>query len=213
MVNSCRWTGLAVTSLLVIAGSGCSTGPTPLTPAQIARHIDSLLVATKSQARWRVLDAAEYGPAYGVSPATVVVTTRSGPHHWHGFMWRSALPAGFVTDSVYAIVAYSDNSLTDVLLVEEAFQSNSPPTTFASLVTNDTVSVTDAAATLTQTLTSTGGDCVLASGLSTYTEPPQPGKCALATFTGSFTGTFPAASVEFQTVSIASQSFVGIWSQ
>ncbi|HTD61811.1 MAG TPA: hypothetical protein VK679_14265 [Gemmatimonadaceae bacterium] len=213
MVNFFRWTGLAVSSLLVIAGSGCSTGPTPLTPAQVARHIDSLLVATKNQARWIVVDVAEYGPAYGVSPATVVVTTRSGPHNWHGYMWRYVLPLISTPDSVHAFVAWSDNSLTDVLWAEEVFPPDSQPIISVSLVTNDTVSVTDSAATLTAALASTGGDCVLASGLTTYTEPPQAGRCALATFTGSFAGTFPAATAEFQTVSIASQSFVGIWSK
>jgi hypothetical protein len=172
------------------------------------------VAATSSSDRYPLLIIAEYGPAYSVSPGAVAVTTASGTKAWHGFVYRSLNPAGVVpADSSYAIVAYSDNSLTDILWAQANFESNRQISTSVLLVTNDTVFVTSATGTATLSLASTGGDCVLVSGLTIYTSQPQQGRCLFATFTGSFTGTFSTTNVEFQTVSIPTQSFVGLSTQ
>jgi hypothetical protein len=215
MLKPFRGTILAVYGSLVLSACDSSTSPAPLTPAQLARHIDSMAVAaTSSSGRYPLLVIAEYGPAYSVSPRSVAVTTRSGTNTWHGFVYRFRAPAGVVpADSSYAIVAYSDNSLTDILWAQAIFESNTQIGTSVLLVTNDTVFVTSATATATLSLASTGGDCVLVSGLTIYTSQPQQGRCLLATFNGSFAGTFSTSNVEFQTMSIRPQSFAGLSTQ
>jgi hypothetical protein len=203
---------LAASGVLILVDCGSSTAPTPLTPAQLARHIDSLAVKAEYGSRYPMLSIAELGPALGVSPTSIVVTTGSGTHTWHGFMYRSVPPKGVSpTDSVYAIVAYSDNSLTNILYAQAAFQYNRQHTIVEMVV--DTAYVAVSTATSTVTLTSTGGDCALVAGLTNYTASPQPGECVLASFTGGFSGTFSTTNTEFQTVSIGVQSFPGLSKQ
>ena len=200
---------LAVSSLIILGGCGSSTGPNHFTPAQIARHFDSLETATSvTSPRYPLLYVAEFGPAYGVAPTEVQVTTGSGAHTWQGYMWSGASLSA-PGDTEYEIVVYSDYALTDVLLAEiNLSNTGRVSSAFAEMVA-DTVFLYQGSGSGTGALGSIGAPCALTPGLANITVQPHTG-CVLATFTGSLTWSFPGANPEFRTISIGSQTFAGL---
>lgn len=202
MANLSRRAGLAATMLLI---AGCdSTSPHGVTPAQLARHIDSLSAKT-GQFGSVILNYLELPPALGASPVPVTVSTTSGSHAWEGFMFKTYLPG---VDSSYSFVAYSDYALTNVIAAELMF-INGQVVPSAQLVSGDTLSLGGGSGTITGTLTSTEGACVRATGLHEIAIVTR--TCQLATFSGSITWTWLSSpGVEYQSISVAPQSFNGV---
>ena len=200
---------LAVYGSLVLSACGSSaTGPHAPSPAQIVRHIDSLMIATHNGSRFELLFVALDGPAEGVAPIAVSVTTASGPQRWQGYILKYAGSVASA-DSNFDLIAYSDYALTNVLWVEKRYFSAQNVTTAANLLADSTTLFTQGSGTMTASTVSTGGSCQVASGLDDPSVLP-PGTCNLATFTGSLTWSFPGASAPFQTISIATQTFAGL---
>jgi hypothetical protein len=199
---------LAVCGSLILSACGnSSTGPHAPSPAQIARHIDSLMIATRNGSRFELLFVALDGPAEGVAPITVSVTTASGTQQWQGYILKYAGSVASA-DSNFDLIAYSDYALTNVLWVEKRYFSAQNVTTAANLLTDSTTLISQGSGTMTAMTVSIGGSCQLASGLDDPSVLP-PGTCNLATFTGSLSWSFPVTG-EFQTISIASQTFSGL---
>lgn len=197
--------------LLILSACGSSTGPARApTPAQIARHIDSLSVATRNGNRYELLYVAENGPADGVAPVTITVTTAAGSHQWQGYIMKYAGSVASA-DSNFDLVAYSDYALTNVLWAETRYYSAQSITTAVNLLTDTTSLITQGSGTMTAATASTAGPCQLAFRLENYPSLP-PGTCNLATFTGSLSWSFPVSG-EFQTITIASQTFTGLTDQ
>ncbi len=123
MLKPFSGTILAVYGSLILSACGnSSTGPHAPSPAQIARHIDSLMIATRNGSRFELLFVALDGPAEGVAPITVSVTTASGPQQWQGYILKYAGSVASA-DSNFDLIAYSDYALTNVLWVEKRYFS------------------------------------------------------------------------------------------
>lgn len=153
---------------------------------------------------------AEIGPAYGVAPSEIVVTTRSGSHKWHGYVWSGLLDPESRADSQTMVVAYSDYALTDVLVAQIYYWRTGPsPSVAINVATKDTVYVPEAAGSQTISLVSKGSACTPTPGLANIGANP-PTSCALATYGGGVSWSLTGAGTEFQTISIASQSFNGL---
>ena len=84
-----------------------STHPTAtvvVTPADFARHIDSLYAATGNTNRQTFLTYLEYAPAFGATPTVVRLSPGGVEQIWKGYVWEDVAGA----DSTSVLIAYSD---------------------------------------------------------------------------------------------------------
>jgi hypothetical protein len=204
---------VVVSATLVAASCSSSTAPaSSLSPAQIARHIDSLAVEATSLDgyRWEFLVELEGPVAYGAAPVAFDVTTRSGSHEWHGYVSRlSQLSSG---DSAFIIFAYSDYAMTNVLLAAVTY-TNGQPVGHVSLLASDTVPIVGGSGTVTGATRSTGAACGTTTGLQWGPPVPSAGTCSLGTFDGSVSWTLPTATganADFQTLNVGLHAFNGV---
>jgi hypothetical protein len=200
-----RRLALATAAILAIGACGGSTAPPePLTPAQIARHIDSLWAGSGSSGRGGYLLTAELGPALGAAPTSVILVTPAGDEVWQAFTYRCQGCGS--ADSTYALVAYSDYALTSILVatVQYETQQGSPHVVQAVSILTDTSLLSGGSGTLTLAATATGSACVLATGLQANFSQYATG-CSLATFSGGLTWSFSTTAVQ-----IRSQTFNGV---
>jgi hypothetical protein len=168
-------------SALVLALAACGgssntvTGPQTPTPAQLASFFDSIYAATiaagtsaDSALALNVVYLLESTPAYGGSRSTFVVTTATENQTWYGFTYEYINVDG---DSGFETIAYSDNSLTNVLATGVNYSNSDADTsTFADLYQDQFATRTDdSAATYTASVTSGGTSCGLQSGLAAET--------------------------------------------
>jgi hypothetical protein len=208
---------MALAAGLAACGSSSATGPKNLTPAQLATYYDSSWQAdfakhtlSDSAAGLYTVEFLELVSAFGGSRATVSVTTGSGTQSWYGFTY--GVYAG--ADTGVVTVAYSDNNLTNFLVVESENENNSQ---FAEMFTGRfTAEAEDSVATVTSTLNSVGSSCSLQSGLVAdtlyYNSIASDYTCQLANFTTSASVVFPAAADfgSLQTVSFSNLGTNGI---
>ena len=220
MPNRSLCAGL-VAAVATLAACGDSTAPHAVSPAQLARHLDSLSVAAETElnqgGRTEFLGQAEGPPANGVASVTVTVTTVSGPHAWQGFVskYSGSKIFGPVYDSIYVLFAYSDYAMTDFLVAQTTY-FHSYPALSQIWVLADTALVAGGSGTFSMETTSTGAGCTpmpMLSDLKNYGFVGSYTACALASFSGALSWTIPTASGEtadFATVRISSQGLRGI---
>jgi hypothetical protein len=218
MLNCYGRTSLAFAAILLGACSN-SSGPHAESPAQLARYIDSLRLSAPTSARASYLGAVELGPALGAAPVNVTVQTATGSQVWRGFVWKCTNPAAcFQYDSGYTLVAYSDDSLSNILIASEFYLSDPyNPTqlqlSLSVLPANDSIisgGSGNPANTVSISMTSTGSQCVAAS---IFQNPDQQwaSNCNLGTFEGRVSWTIPGAQrPSFASIQIAQQAFNGV---
>jgi len=129
---------LAATTL----ACGSATAPPPaLSAAQLVAHFDSLALectASHFPAWCAFVNVVKSGPAGGIVPSRVHITTSAGAGAWYGFVLRSfgtSVTPG-VVDTSYEFVAYDDLSLRHVVFVE---LENAHTRPFAFLVADTTL--------------------------------------------------------------------------
>jgi|HubBroStandDraft_2_1064218.scaffolds.fasta_scaffold23494_2 hypothetical protein len=137
-----------------------STHPTAtvvVTPADFARHIDSLYAATGNTNRQTFLTYLEYAPAFGATPTVVRLSPGGVEQIWKGYVWEDV--AG--PDSTSVLIAYSDATVAMGLFL---LQSNNQASGVGLLV--DSVLTTVTTSTFSITSGAPHGACTLATGLT-----------------------------------------------
>jgi hypothetical protein len=190
MPNRSFCAGLAA-ALITLAACADSTTPHGVSPAQLARHFDSLSVTADSgqfggAVRSQILGAVELAPALGASPVSVTVTTPSGTSAWQGFLYEfgpGSIMGDPPNDTGFSVVAYSDYNLTHVIWANVFYEGNQVYQG-VDMVAGDTVVQGGGSGTITAARTTMGGPCVVATG---YQNPFAHfgANCSLATFQGS----------------------------
>jgi hypothetical protein len=157
-------TSLLAGLIVVAACSGdAPVGPTFATPADFARHVDSLFQASMDSGfdRQTFLTYLEYPPAFGATPVAIGVAVKGGgTQHWNAYVWQDIGPSGF--DSATILVAYSDPSAKNGFFL---YQNNGGPGGAIELISDTTVIAVNS----TQFSISHGvpsGACTEASGLT-----------------------------------------------
>ncbi|HTA72727.1 MAG TPA: hypothetical protein VK733_00580 [Gemmatimonadaceae bacterium] len=207
MVCQFRYGTLAIATLLAIACGDASNPGAPQSSAgsALARHMDSLVVAAKSNPRdslWAAtIEGAEYVPAYGGTPTSVTVSTDSGTQTWQALILEEASPGA---DTAYFLWAYSDTAFTKVLITGARDVPNVIPGIVSLLILNDTTVVSSIGYAVVTT-TSVGGSCTFTSGLVNITNTFAAGSCNLGTFTGALHIAFGGDSI-----AIAAQPMAGV---
>jgi hypothetical protein len=196
-----RWGGAIAVAAIVGCGGGAvaSHGPRP---AQLARHFDSLAAVERDGNRVFFLTEMEIAAAYGAAPVAVTVTTHEGTQVWQGFMAKFTAMAP-PHDSAYAILAYSDDTLTNALFARLHFRGGGRTHPEVWMLTGDTVFTTGGSGSMTGETVARIGTCVTTPGLQNGPTDMMIG-CELRQFTGSLTWAFPTTKVV-----IAPQSFYG----
>jgi hypothetical protein len=145
----------------VAAACACSsTHPTAtvvVTPADFARHVDSLYAATGNTNRQTFLTYLEYAPAFGATPTVVRLSPGGVEQIWKGYVWEDV--AG--PDSTSVLIAYSDATVAMGLFL---LQSNNQASGVGLLV--DSVLTTVTTSTFSITSGAPHGTCTLATGLT-----------------------------------------------
>jgi len=207
MVRQFRSGTLAIATVLAIACGDASNPGAPQSSAgsALARHMDSLVVAAKSNPRdslWAAtIEGAEYVPAYGGTPTSVTVNTDSGTQTWQALILEEVSPGA---DTASFLWAYSDPAFTKVLVTG----AHEGPGTIANIVSllilNDTTVVSSVGYTVVTT-TSVGESCTFTSGLVNIPNTFAAGSCSLGTFTGAVHIAFGGDSI-----AMAAQPMTGV---
>ena len=214
-MTTCVYRGALAALALLATGCGDASAPhqTSTAGSALARHMDSLVVAAKSNPRdslWAAyLGSAEAVPAYGGTPTSVVVTTRSGTQTWQGFILEGLSQS---PDTAYVLWAYSDDAFTDLLTALLVVMPHGVTLPTVYLIANDTVVVSGFGG-MAAAATSVGDACSFTSGLQIIPNPPAAGSCQLGAFTAtlkvSFRGAIgPIAALD--TLAIGPQSLNGV---
>jgi hypothetical protein len=213
MPNRYVGAGLALVTLAV-AACGDSTAPHPVTPAQLAQHIDSLVRSSPAY-RSSLLGLAVGPPASGVSPVPVVVTTRSGAHRWQGFVSEYVDKPNTGWDSVFVMYVYSDYDFTNFVYAD-AYYLGQREATMHVWVLSDTTFLAPGSGSLSLGTVATGGACspvrVPSESYFIGSESVE-SPCVLATFTTAVTWSFPnatGAAADYQTVTISPTQLHGM---
>lgn len=194
---------LAAALVIVTATAACggdSTGPVATT--NLALHFDSLFAAAKATSasdtsfnfRANALSDLELPAAFGVTPASISMTTASGTESWKGFVFEEVLTNnGTPQDSGRLFIAYRD---ADAHTLIETVVLADGSLVATSLMANDTVVVNASSSAGSITQTSTGTSCATPpTGLTNpvITTAAQ-ATCVKATYTAALTLTFPETS-------------------
>jgi hypothetical protein len=194
---------LAAAVAIVTATAGCGGDSTaPVAKVNLALHFDSLFVAAKSISasdtnfnfRANALSDLELPAAFGVTPASISMTTANGTESWKGFVFEEVLTNnGTPQDSGRLFIAYRD---ADAHTLIETVVLADGSLVATSLMANDTVVVNASSSSGTITQTGTGASCdTPPTGLTNpvITTAAQ-ATCVKATYTAALTLTFPATS-------------------
>jgi hypothetical protein len=209
---------LAATSVAVACSD--STGPTPLTAAQIAAHFDSLAVQAIAQSdtnsafgtRGLVTTLIELPAALGALPATVSVTTANGVESWKAYEILAITAPGATTDSSFAVLMFRDADAHTALI---AFFDSTGTINEGGLITGDTIAVNPIDHNGSTSLTSVSTACATPS---TSLVNPQLGfigigDCTLAQFHTSLDLTLPTTSgldAALTTISFSNATMNGV---
>lgn len=218
-----RLARLACSALLVgvaaCGGSSSPTGPTTPTPAQLAAYFDSIYSArlakgttADSTIAGRVRDLLEFPPAFGAVRSTLTLSTTGGAQTWYGFTYGS-----LGADTEFVTVAYSDTSLSNVLLIYDEYD-NSGQTIYTPIYTrfltdpSDSNTIGAYTGTTSATAGSFGPACTMVPGLaaaSTF-QSFDLSTCLSATFTVTLNATYVAATLgPLATISFSNAGFTG----
>jgi hypothetical protein len=204
VITPIRWAALAAATVL---GTGCGDATSPhQRSSALARHIDSLVIAARSNHRdslWALyLEGAESVPAYGGTPTSITVTTHAGTQTWQGYVLTEISTP---VDTAYVLWAYSDETFSH--FVAALLQHD--PSFFAApsvyWVSTDSLVMTGGVA-MNASTTSAAGGCSLTSGLQNYQKLP-PGSCSLGTFTVQLRAPFPSG---LDTLTLGPQQVNGV---
>jgi hypothetical protein len=209
----------ALVLCLTACGSDGAVAPKGPTPAASAEFFDSIYAAylskgtpTDSGAAYIVASVLEFAPAYGARRSTVQVTTAAGVQNWPAFTFAAAYDA--FNDSGFTTIAYSDDGLTNVLLIAQE-EVGGTWSGYAELYQDSlrTFSYTSTVSGVARLL-SVGGACGPQAGLraeAIVITRSESLSCRSATYNISATVEFqPAAGLgALQTVSISNASFDG----
>jgi hypothetical protein len=133
------------------------TAAVVVTPADFARHVDSLYAATGNTNRQTFLTYLEYAPAFGATPTVLRLSTGGALQFWKAYVWEDV--AG--PDSTSVMIAYSDATVAMGLFL---FQSNNQGSGVGLLV--DSVLTTVTTSTFSISSGAPHGTCTLATGLT-----------------------------------------------
>ena len=215
MLNAYARAGLALAGM-ALAACGDSTAPHAITPAQLARHIDSLASAAWADAqvgRPYFLSQTEGPPGNGAWPVSLAVSTTFGSQTWQGFVLKYAhdtLAFGPQYDSIYVLFAYSNYAMTNLIVAQTTYFHGDVTPLVQAWVLTDTVAITGGRTTNTfETLTSDPG-CHLISGLKNYGAVGRYSTCNLGTFNVGVSWFLPQAPPGFEAVTIVPQHVNGI---
>jgi hypothetical protein len=208
VITQFRFGAIAMATALAMACGGDASAPLPpQMPAgsALARHMDSLVVAAKSNPRdslWAAwLEGAEYVPAYGGAPASVAVRTDSGTATWQALVLAEMYPG---QDTSYFLWAYSDSAFTKLLVTGSVVVPEGLAGVESYLIVSDTL-VAIGSASPVITTTSVGDSCIFTFGLVNIPNVFAAGSCVLGTFTASVNVVFAG-----DTVAIAAQPVTGV---
>jgi len=212
---------LAATLVILTATAACggdSTGPVAI--KNLAVHFDSLYVASKALSssdtnydiRTIALSDLELPAAFGVTPASLAVTTATGPESWKGFVFEEVMTSGGTpTDSGRFLLAYRDSDahalIFTVILADGSLSGT-------SLLANDTIIVSPISVSGSITQTAVGASCPAPpTGLSNpVIATAAQATCVLATYSATLTATFPESSgvdAALSQLSFAPTTFAG----
>jgi hypothetical protein len=200
-IQSALRSALAAALVTLTAGiaacGGDSTGPV-LTP-NLALHFDSLYVAAKALSagdstydfRATALSDLELPSAFGAAPATIAVTTATGPESWKGFIFQEVmLHNGAPVDSGRFLLAYRDADAHTLIATVLTANGTLVGT---SLLANDTLVVPASSTSGSITQTATGAAC--AAPPAALTNPviatASQATCLLATYSATQSASFP----------------------
>jgi hypothetical protein len=152
----------ALIALAGIAAAYACSGSHPtativVTPADFARHVDSLYAATGNTNRQTFLTYLENAPAFGANPTVVRFSAGGALQFWKAYLWQDV--AG--SDSTSVLIAYSDATVAMGLFL---LQSNNQGSGVGLLV--DSVLTTVTTSTFSITAGAPHGTCTLATGLT-----------------------------------------------
>jgi hypothetical protein len=217
-----RHAGIALAaSVAILTACGDSTAPHPVTPAQLARHLDSLSRAADttegSGGRYIFLSQAEVAPANGASPVPVTVRTKSGAQTWQGFVMKFADTLAFTTgyDSIYILFAYRDYAMNTYLVAQTTYFHGDGALAQIWVISDTSFASAGGqygSGTNTFAMSALSSPCSLISGLKNYDWPDD--GCNLATFTAGVLWNLPnvgGETADFATVTIAPQAYDGIF--
>jgi hypothetical protein len=168
---------VAIGSMVAACGKGDAAGPTvTVTPASVARHVDSLYLATGNTDRQEFLTFLEIAPAFGANPAVVRVTVGGSLQFWKAYVWDDVAGA----DSTSVMIAYSDPAVAMGLFLS---QSTTGGNGVALLVDSVLTTVTTSSFSITHG--APHDTCTLATGLTNpaLVTAEQNLTCDPATFT------------------------------
>jgi hypothetical protein len=187
-------------TIVLAACSSSSTSPSPITPAQLAEHFDSIYSAdlaagtpAESIAAQYVAGYIEVAPAFGGSEGSFTSSSTS----WMG--------VGLIVadqeeeDTVYLAAVYPNRNLQTVVLVALEISNGTVVDSIALGTTNGFQSyVDDSTISGSASLTSVGNVCTEQSGLAAGAALTffvgSGATCALAKWTQSFVVMFPGAA-------------------
>jgi hypothetical protein len=148
---------LAGVAAVCACSSAHPTAAIVVTPADFARHVDSLYTATGNTNRQTFLTYLEYAPAFGATPTVLRLSTGGALQFWKAYVWEDV--AG--PDSTSVMIAYSDATVAMGLFL---LQSNNQGSGVGLLV--DSVLTTVTTSTFSITSGAPHGTCTLATGLT-----------------------------------------------
>ena len=148
---------LAGVAAVCACSSSHPTAAVVATPADFARHVDSLYAATGNTNRQTFLTYLEYAPAFGATPTVVRFSAGGALQFWKAYVWQDVAGA----DSTSVMIAYSDATVAMGLFL---LQSNNQASGVGLLV--DSVLTTVTTSTFSITSGAPHGTCTLATGLT-----------------------------------------------
>ena len=210
---------LAATFFVLAAAAACSdsTGPTPLTAAQVAAHFDTISVAATAKAdtngsygtRAFLTSLIELPAALGATPATVSVTTANGSESWQAYELLDATAPGSTPDSAYILLLFRDADAHTAVIAD---YDSTGTLQDAGLVTGDTILVNPNDGSGSTSLASTSSACTSISNsltnpmLSTFSVS----SCNLARFQTSLELALPTTTGLDAVLTSISFSNVGV---
>jgi hypothetical protein len=209
--------GAAAATVAVAACSSSSTAPSPITPAQLAEHFDSLYVAavndSNSAGEFIIPDFVEFGPAVGGNEVSATVTTASGAQTWHGVGFAGVITDDTVADTIFVVALYPNRDLQQVVFAD--FENSGGNIFGATANGFDTVWTNGTLNSASGSIVSTGATCSLQTGLAA--DPimqefaGEAFSCVSAKFNVSLSATFPGGDNlgALASVSISNVTFNG----
>jgi hypothetical protein len=153
----CALIALAGVAAVCACSSTHPTAAVVVTPADFARHVDSLYAATGNTNRQTFLTYLEYAPAFGATPTVVRFSAGGALQFWKGYVWQDVAGA----DSTSVMIAYNDAAVDMGLFL---LQSNNQASGVGLLV--DSILTTVTTSTFSITSAAPHGTCTLATGLT-----------------------------------------------